>query len=372
MANGPELAGKAQAARRKDGGKHGISGMGVEQGGLPGYYASMAERPTLSLVIPIFNEEETIPTLHARLSAFLGSLGETWEVVFVNDGSVDSSHRLLSELAAQEPRYRVVSFSRNFGHQIAITAGVDYAEGQAVVVMDADLQDPPEVVAEMLAQWRLGYEVVYAVRSKRHGETLFKKLTAALFYRMLRMMLGFEIPVDAGDFRLMSRQVVLTLRGLRERHRFVRGLVAWIGFKQTSLHYERQGRFAGETKYPLSKMIRFAIDGITSFSIIPVRIATWLGVLCGLGAVGIGLWALFQKLRGEPVVLGWTTLMMLVAACSSAQLLMTGVLGEYVGRIYEEVKKRPLYTVEEELNFDALPQVPERRMAADPKPLLPE
>ena len=315
----------------------------------------MAARNTLSLVIPIFNEEETLPELHKRLQEFLYQLGETWEVIFVDDGSVDGSAEMLRKMAEEEERYRVVTLGRNFGHQIAITAGVDYAEGQAVVVMDADLQDPPDVVAEMLEKWRQGYDVVYGVRTKRIGETFFKKITAKIFYRVLRLMLGFEIPVDSGDFRLMSRRVVVTLRSLRERHRFVRGMVAWVGFRQTKVFYERQGRFAGDTKYPLRKMLRFAIDGITSFSIVPVRMATWLGVLAGLGAVGIGLWAMIQKLTGGHVVLGWTTIMMLVAACSSAQLLMMGVLGEYVGRIYEEVKRRPLYTVREELNVDARP-----------------
>lgn len=312
-------------------------------------------RPTLSLVIPIFNEEETIPELHTRLSAFLAELNVTWEVVFVDDGSKDASLRLLKELANAETRYRVVSFARNFGHQIAITAGVDYAEGRAVVVMDADLQDPPEVVREMLAKYEQGYDVVYGVRSRRLGETIFKKFTAAAFYRLMRGMTGIDLPVDTGDFRLMSRRVVLTLRSLRERHRFVRGMVAWVGFKQTSVYYERQGRFAGETKYPLRKMLKFAVDGITSFSIVPVRLATWLGVLAGLGAVLIGLWALYEKLVHGHTVQGWTTIMLLVAASSSAQLLMTGVLGEYVGRIYEEVKRRPLYTVQEECNVIVRP-----------------
>lgn len=312
----------------------------------------MNPRPTLSLVIPIFNEEEIIPELHSRLSAFLAQINVSWEVVFVDDGSMDDSLPLLKGLAAQEGRYRIVSFARNFGHQIAITAGVDYAEGRAVVVMDADLQDPPEVVREMLAQYDKGFDVVYGVRTRRHGETLFKKLTAAAFYRLMRMMIGFDLPLDTGDFRLMSRRVVLTLRSLRERHRFVRGMVAWIGFRQTSVHYERQGRFAGETKYPLSKMLRFAIDGITSFSILPVRMATWLGVLAGFSAVVIGLWALYEKMMNGQTVQGWTTIMVLVAAASSAQLLMTGVLGEYVGRIYEEVKRRPLYTVQEECNIE--------------------
>jgi glycosyltransferase involved in cell wall biosynthesis len=332
----------------------------------------MRPAPRLSLVLPVFNEEETVPELARRLHELLRKIGVTWEVIFVDDGSTDRSLELLRELTLREPRFRVMSFGRNFGHQIAITAGVDVAEGDAVVVMDADLQDPPEVIREMLAKFDEGFDVVYGVRSKRHGETLLKRATAAVFYRILKRLLGFEVPVDAGDFRLMSRGVVLTLRSLRERHRFIRGMVAWIGFKHTHVYYERQPRFQGETKYPLRKMIRFAVDGITSFSVVPVRIAIYLGIFTGLLAVGIGLWALIQKLRGAPVVTGWTTIMMLVALCSSAQLLMTGVLGEYVGRIYEEVKKRPLYTVAETINLDvaALPRGPEsvgvrRRLAED-------
>jgi dolichol-phosphate mannosyltransferase len=313
--------------------------------------------PTLSFVIPIYNEEPIIPELDRRLREFFAQvgpeIGESWEVVFVNDGSKDRSAELLQGLAAAERRYKVVSFARNFGHQIAITAGVDRAEGQAVVVMDADLQDPPEVVKAMIARWREGYDVVYAVREKRHGETIFKKLTAAAFYRLLRAMLGgLQIPVDTGDFRLMSRQVVLTLRTLREQHRFVRGMVTWVGFKQIAVKYERPARFAGETKYPFRKMLRFAIDGITSFSIVPLRVATYLGMAAGLLAIVAAAWAAYQKLFGTGVVQGWTTMMILVAMGSSAQLLMTGILGEYIGRIYEEVKRRPLYVVEKELNFD--------------------
>ncbi len=313
-------------------------------------------RPKLSLVIPVYNEQDTLPELDRRLREFLAalpSIGEMWEVVFVEDGSKDNSRAMMIEMAAREPRYRVIAFSRNFGHQLAITAGVDRAEGEAVVVMDADLQDPPELVAEMLERYRAGFDVVYAVRNKRKGETWFKLATAALFYRILRAVTGVQIPLDAGDFRLMSRSVVLTLRALRERHRFVRGMVAWVGFRQTAVYYEREARFAGETKYPIRKMLQFAIDGITSFSILPLRAATWLGVLAGVAAVGIGIWAVVAKLFGTGTVPGWTTIMFAVALGSSAQLLMTGVLGEYVGRIYEEIKRRPLYIVEREINFES-------------------
>ena len=316
---------------------------------------SPLEAPILSLVLPVYNEEEIIPELDRRLRTFLADVGsgvgESWEVIFVNDGSKDRSLPLLKELAATEPRYKVLSLSRNFGHQMAITAGLDRASGQAVVVMDADLQDPPEVVRQMVARWREGFDVVFAVRSRRHGETAFKRVTAALYYRLLRAMLGgAQIPIDAGDFRLMSRPVVLTLRALREQHRFVRGLVWWVGFRQTSVDYERPARFAGETKYPFRKMFSFAIDGITSFSTVPLRMATYLGLLAGLVAMGGVAWAVYSKFFGG-VVRGWTTIMILVGLGSSAQLLMTGILGEYVGRIYEEVKRRPLYVVESEINL---------------------
>jgi polyisoprenyl-phosphate glycosyltransferase len=314
--------------------------------------------PVLSLVLPIYNEEEIIPELDRRLRAFLAGVasgvGESWEVIFVNDGSADRTLPLLEALAAAEPRYKVLSLSRNFGHQMAITAGLDRAEGDAVVVMDADLQDPPEMVGQMLARWREGFDVVFAVRSRRIGETVFKKLSAALYYRLLRAMLGgAPIPVDAGDFRLMSRPVVLTLRALREQHRFVRGLVWWVGFRQIAVPYERPARFAGKTKYPLRKMLRIAVDGITSFSTVPLRIATFFGVLAGLTAMAGAIWALWEKFFGNGVVRGWTTIMILVGFGSSAQLLMTGILGEYVGRIYEEVKRRPLYVVDGEINLRA-------------------
>jgi len=310
-------------------------------------------RPQLSLVIPVYNEEDSLPELDRRLRALFANLpqvGEKWEVVFVDDGSTDNSRSLLVSMAGAESRYRLVGFSRNFGHQFAITAGVDRADGDAVVVLDADLQDPPSVVSDMIDKHRSGYDVVYGVRNKREGETWFKRATAALFYRIIRSITGVAIPLDAGDFRLMSRPVVLTLRALREQHRFVRGMVAWIGFRQTAVYYDREARFAGTTKYPVSKMLKFAIDGITSFSILPLRVATWLGVFAAVCAFGIGAWAIAVRVLGLGTVPGWTTIMFAVALGSSAQLLMTGVLGEYVGRIYEEIKRRPLYIIDKEVN----------------------
>jgi glycosyltransferase involved in cell wall biosynthesis len=308
-------------------------------------------RPTLSLVLPIYNEEEVIPELHKQLQSFLAELGVDTEVVFVNDGSRDASLAMLRDLVKQDARYRVLSFSRNFGHQTAITAGVDHARGKAVVVMDADLQDPPQVVIEMMEKWREGYDVVYGKRRVRSGETIFKKLTAKIFYRLFAAMIPIEVPLDTGDFRLMSRRVVVALRELREAHRFVRGMVAWIGFKQTAVIYDRPGRFAGETKYPLRKMLRFAIDGITSFSVVPLRLATWLGMTMSVLSVLYAIWAMIVHFGLHHTVPGWTATVVLIALLSSVQLLMIGILGEYVGRIYEEVKRRPLYVVGERLNL---------------------
>ncbi|MBW2159179.1 MAG: glycosyltransferase family 2 protein [Deltaproteobacteria bacterium] len=308
------------------------------------------ERPALSLIIPVYNEEAIIEELDRRLKGFLSEMDERWEVVFVDDGSQDRTSEMLNEIAAAEPRYKVISFSRNFGHQAAITAGMDHAEGDAVVIMDADLQDPPEVVTEMIQKWREGYDVVYGQRSIRHGESIFKRATAAAFYRLLRALLPIEVPLDTGDFRLMSRRVVLSMRALREQHRFVRAMVSWVGFKQAAVQYERPERFAGETKYPLRKMMRFAIDGITSFSIVPLRLATWLGLLSGFVAIVISGWALYAAIAGQTVP-GWATIMIAVALAASAQLIMTGILGEYIGRIYEEVKRRPLYVVADTLNL---------------------
>jgi dolichol-phosphate mannosyltransferase len=306
-------------------------------------------RPELSIVLPIFNEEPVLDELHRRLSEFLSELGTTWEVVFIDDGSRDGSYAKLKELCTKEARYRLVSFSRNFGHQLAISAGLDYAAGRAVVVMDADLQDPPEVVREMLTLFREGCDIVHAVRRKREKESIFKKATAYVYYRMLRAMVGFDIPLDAGDFRLMSRRVVLTMRALRESSRFVRGMVAWVGFRQSTVEYDRKARFAGDTHYPLRKMFRFAMDGITAFSTVPLRSAFWLGLLAGAVGIAVAGLSLLGSLLGRAVP-GWATVMMTVSLGASAQLVMTGILGEYVGRIYEEVKRRPLYIVAEEVN----------------------
>lgn len=309
-------------------------------------------RPTLSLVLPVFNEEAVIDELHAQLQTFLKELDVETEVIFVDDGSRDATFTKLEALVIKDKRYAILSFSRNFGHQTAITAGVDHARGEAVVVMDADLQDPPQVVLAMIEKWREGYDVVYGKRKSRAGETIFKKLTAKIFYRLFAAMIPIEVPLDTGDFRLMSRRVVLTLRALRETHRFVRGMVSWVGFKQTAVLYDRPGRFAGETKYPLRKMVRFAIDGITSFSVLPLRFSTYFGVLMSILSVLYAIWACIVHFVLKGTVPGWTATVVLIALLASVQLLMIGILGEYVGRIYEEVKKRPLYVVKERINLE--------------------
>lgn len=312
-------------------------------------------RPELSVVLPVYNEQAVIPELLKRLAPALDALDVTWEAIFVDDGSADRSYEMLAEACEQSSHYKLIKFSRNFGHQIAITAGIDHADGQAVVIMDADLQDPPQVVGDMFEKFRAGYDVVYAVRKRRAGESFFKRITASVFYRLLKMMAGVDIPLDAGDFRLMSRRVVLTLRELRETNRFVRGLVAWVGFRQTAVYYERTARFAGETHYPLSKMLRFASDGIVSFSPVPLRIATYLGIFAGMLAAVVAGWVVYCKLIGASTVPGWATVMLAVSLGSCAQLLMIGILGQYLGRIYDEVKRRPLYLVQESHNLPGSP-----------------
>ncbi len=332
-------------------------------------------RPVISLVLPIYNEEEVIPELHTQLQSFLERLQLDTEVIFVNDGSKDLSFQILRGVAAAEPRYRVLSFARNFGHQTAVSAGIDYARGEAVVVMDADLQDPPEVVLEMVQKWREGYDVVYGQRRSREGETAFKLFTAKVFYRLFAKMIPIEVPLDTGDFRLMSRRVVVALRSLREAHRFVRGMVSWIGFKQTAVLYDRPARFAGETKYPLRKMLRFAVDGITSFSVVPLRLSTYLGFFISFMSVLVALWAMFVHFILSSTVPGWTAQVVITSLLASVQLVMIGILGEYVGRIYEQVKQRPLYIVGDRVNIgdqddndlDEAPPPP----ALDPKASVP-
>ncbi len=319
---------------------------------------AIPERPRFSIVVPIWNEEQVIPVLYQRVVTTMESVGETWELICVNDGSRDRSLQLLLALRAKDPRIKILNFSRNFGHQIAITAGADFAEGDAVVVMDADLQDPPDVVLRMIEKWREGYEVVYAVRTKREGETRFKLWTAAAFYRLLQRITEVDIPVDAGDFRLMDRKVVLAMRHLREKHRFIRGLSAWVGFKQVPVEYERAERYAGETKYPLRKMLRLAIAAITSFSFVPLQLATWAGfILAGLSLLAI-LTTVILRLSGSEFFAGQATTLVSVLFLGGIQLIFLGIIGEYIGRIYDEAKDRPLYIVSEAHGFIVADPVP--------------
>ncbi|MBI5829914.1 MAG: glycosyltransferase family 2 protein [Chloroflexi bacterium] len=308
--------------------------------------------PTYTIVVPMFNEAETIPEMHRRMSAMLDGLDGPSELILVNDGSRDNSLALLRGIAARDARVKVLSFSRNFGHQMAITAGIDYARGDAVVVIDADLQDPPEVIPQLATAWRAGAELVYAVRAERKGETWFKKTTAALFYRLIAGMTELKIPADSGDFRLMDRKVVAALKQVREHHRFMRGLSVWVGFKQAAVTYVRNERFAGETKYPLKKMVRFATDGITSFSYVPLQLATTAGfVFAGLALVAIPVVAVL-RLIGSDFFFGQATTLISVLILGGIQLIFLGILGEYLGRIYDEVKQRPLYIVSEKIGFN--------------------
>jgi dolichol-phosphate mannosyltransferase len=313
--------------------------------------AEPTARPVFSLVVPVWNEEAVLPTSYDRIVQVLDSTGQRWETIFVNDGSRDRTLPLLMSLSERDPRIRVVNFSRNFGHQIAITAGFDYADGDAVIVMDADMQDPPEVILQLIAKWREGYDVVYAVRTKRSGETRFKLWTASFFYRLIRNIADIDIPLDAGDFRLMDRKVVLAMRQLREKNRFMRGLSSWVGFKQIAVEYERQARFAGETKYPFRKMLRLAMNAITSFSHVPLQLATYTGfVLAGISLVGI-LITVIMRLSGSSAFLGQATTLVSVLFLGGIQLIFLGIIGEYLGRIYDEVKNRPLYIVANTYGF---------------------
>lgn len=301
----------------------------------------------VSVVVPLYNEGANVATLVVRIAGVMAAaLGpeDDYEIVAVNDGSGDATLAELRLAAARERRLVIVDLSRNFGHQIAATAGLDQAHGDAVVLMDGDLQDPPELIAEFLERWRAGYDVVYAVRKSRAGESAFKRLTARVFYRLIRRLTNVSIPVDTGDFRLMSRRVVDALGETREKHRFLRGLVSWVGYRQTGVTYERDARLHGESKYPLSKMLKFAIDGVTSFSEIPLRFATYLGFGVSLLAFVYAIVVLALKLFGlnEP---GYTSIMAAILFLGGVQLITIGIVGEYLGRIYDQVKQRPLYFV---------------------------
>jgi glycosyltransferase involved in cell wall biosynthesis len=323
----------------------------------------------ISIVVPLFNEEGNVPELIRRIEQIMDRAalpGERYEIVAVNDGSRDGTLAALRAAQARQPRLVVVDLSRNFGHQIAATAGLETALGDAVILMDGDLQDPPELIDAFLEKWREGYDVVFATRKKRRGETPFKVMTASVFYRTIRRLTNVSIPVDTGDFRLMSRRVVDALALAREKHRFLRGLVSWVGFKQTGVEYERDPRHSGATKYPLSKMLTFAIDGITSFSEIPLRFATYLGFGVSFVAFVYAIVVLLLKIYGynEP---GYTSMMVAILFLGGVQLITIGIAGEYLGRIYDQVKQRPLYLIS---SVDrASPEAPAAPPAAEPAPV---
>ena len=311
----------------------------------------------ISIVAPVYNEESVLEALYERVSTVLDGVGEDWELILVNDGSRDRSAEIIGQLHERDPRVKGISFSRNFGFQIAATAGLDFSKGDAVILTDADLQDPPEVYPAMLAQWRAGYDVVYGVRASRQGETWFKLTTAKIFYRLIHRITSINIPLDTGDFRLMDRRVINSLQGMNERNRFLRGMVPWVGFRQIGVEYNREARYAGEAKFTsVKKMLPFALDAITSFSYFPLQLATILGfVIAAISVVGILAVVLIRLLGPHEPLLGQATTLVVVLFLGSVQLISLGIIGEYLGRIYDEVKGRPLYLIQQSWGLEQAP-----------------
>ena len=307
----------------------------------------METKIVYTIIAPIFNEEGNIPELYRRVKETMDKTGEIWELIMVDDGSTDGSVAAIHILSAQDSHVKPVIFARNFGHQLAVTAGLDYAKGQAVVIIDSDLQDPPEVILDLISKWKEGYEVVFAQRSERVGESWFKLFTASLFYRMIYRITDVNIPRDTGDFRLLDRKVVDVMKSMRERHRFLRGMSVWVGFKQTGVFYKRAARYSGETKYPFKKMVKFASDAITSFSYFPLQLAMYLGFFtAGISIIAIPV-VIILRIVGSHAFLGQTTTLIAVLFLGGVQLISLGILGEYIGRLYDEAKGRPLYIVRE-------------------------
>lgn len=310
-------------------------------------------KPVYSIVAPVHNEEDVLHELYRRVYEVMAQTGEPWELVLVDDGSRDRSAEMIAELHDADPRVRGIILSRNFTFQIAVTAGLEHASGDAVVLIDADLQDPPEVILEMIQRWKEGYEVVYGVRASREGETWFKKITAKAFYRIINRITGIKIPVDTGDFRLMDRLVVESVLRMTEHNRFLRGMVTWVGYKQTGVYYERQARFAGETKFTMRRMTRFATDAITGFSYFPLQLATYFGfVTAVISVLAIFIVILLRLFTPGEALLGQATTLVMVLFLGSVQLISLGIIGEYLGRIYDEVRGRPLYLVNKKYGFE--------------------
>lgn len=314
----------------------------------------MRENPKISVVVPCYNEEKSLPELYRRLSQVLLATDFNWEILLINDGSKDRTFEVMRDLYQRHPDHiRAIQFARNFGHQIAVTAGMQHADGDVVVLIDADLQDPPELIHEMLERWREGYDVVYAIRKNRAGESAFKKATANLFYRMMDRITEIKIPLDTGDFRLMDRRVVDAVNSMGEHHRFLRGMVTWVGYRQLGIEYEREARFAGESSYPFFKMLRFAWDGVTGFSSFPLQLATYLGFAIALLSVMMIVVVVLLRLLSQVEPLkGQATTLVMVLFLGGVQLVTLGIIGEYLGRIYNEVRNRPLYIIGEKLGFD--------------------
>jgi len=314
--------------------------------------SSSGKNPEFSVVAPIFNEIGCLEAFYQQVRQVMESLKTPWELILVDDGSTDGSSEMIQNLAKKDPFIQAVIFARNFGHQIAVTAGLDYSRGKAVIVIDADLQDPPEVIVDLIKKWKEGYEVVYAVRRKREGESWFKLLTASIFYRTIYRITDVKIPLDTGDFRLLDRKVVDVVGKMRERHRFLRGMASWVGFRQTGVEYDRKERFAGKTKYPFSKMLKLALNAVTSFSYFPLQVATYLGFISAVVSILAIPVVISLRLSHQAALLGQATTLITVLFLGGVQLITLGILGEYVGRIYDEAKGRPLYVVS---------QAPERK-----------
>ena len=313
---------------------------------------SSLSTPRYSFVIPIFNEEAVLPVLLRRIDQLFATLDGPAEAIFVDDGSSDTSSIFLAAMARHNPACRYIGLSRNFGHQIAITAGMEAARGEAIIIMDADLQDPPEVVSEMIARWKAGYQVVYARRLSRAGESWFKRATASVFYRVLDNLSKVDIPRDTGDFRLVDRKVLDAFLAMPEQDRFVRGMFAWLGFRQTAVEFHRPARAAGETKYPLLKMMRLALNGVIGFSDTPLRVAIWLGMAVSGVALAYGLYVIAMWFGHSHAVSGWSSTVVIISFLCGINMLMTGIIGLYIGRIYNEVKRRPLYVIDKRAGFD--------------------